>query len=174
MNGICIFEDSGYEGLLPLVYTRPVYRLRSGILNLEEKILHSYPGVNVSLFCRDYLKDVLEEENKYRQVTCKINNLDAEAEGYLFVNGRILEWEPVPLEGPEEVGISSASGGLVYGRLGRERCKELVAKDFVEGKALKKLEGVPKREVSPVLVRYFWDIVKHNREEIKRDWERLF
>ncbi|HHT9152496.1 MAG TPA: putative sugar nucleotidyl transferase [Candidatus Hypogeohydataceae bacterium YC40] len=174
MNGICIFEDSGYEGLLPLVYTRPVYRLRSGILNLEEKILHSYPGVNVSLFCRDYLKDVLEEENKYRQVTCKINNLDAEAEGYLFVNGRILEWESIPLEGPEEVSFSSASGGLVYARLGRERCKELVAKDFVEGKALKKLEGVPKREVSPVLVRYFWDIVKHNREEIKRDWERLF
>ncbi|MBI5125541.1 MAG: hypothetical protein HZA70_04840 [Planctomycetes bacterium] len=166
MNGICIFEDSGYSGLLPLVYTRPVYRLRCGILSLEEKILHQYPGAGVSLFCRDYLADVLKEISKQR-----INTLDTGAGGYLFVNGRLLECEPIPLEGPEEIGLSGNT--LVYARVGKERSRGLLPGDFLEDKALKKLEGIPKREVSPTLVNYFWDIVKHNREEIKKDWQRV-
>ena len=166
MNGICIFEDSGYSGLLPLVYTRPVYQLRCGVLGLEEKILHQYPGASVSLFCRDYLADVLKEISKQR-----INTLDTGAEGYLFVNGRLLECAPIPLEGPEEVGLSDST--LVYARLGKGRFRELEAGDFLEDKALKKLEGLPKREVSPTLINYFWDIIKHNREEIKRDWQRV-
>ena len=170
MNGICIFEDSGYSGLLPLVYTRPVYQLRCGILSLEEKILHQYPGVSVSLFCRDYLKDVLAEKDASTNPH-KINTLDTGAEGYLFVNGKLLECEPIPLEGPEEIGLSGNT--LVYARLGKGRLRELVAGDFLEDKALKKLEGLPKREVRPTLINYFWDIIKHNREEIKKDWQRV-
>lgn len=153
---------------MPLVYTLPVYRLRCGILSLEEKILHQYPGASVSLFCRDYLADVLKEISRQR-----INTIDTGAEGYLFVNGRLLECAPIPLEGPEEIGLSSASGGLVYARLGRKWFKGLEAGDFLEDKALKKLEGLPKREVSPTLINYFWDIIKHNREEIKKDWQRV-
>jgi len=170
MNGICIFEDSGYSGLLPLVYTRPVYQLRCGILSLEEKILHQYPGASVSLFCRDYLKDVLAEKDASTNPH-KINTLDTGAEGYLFVNGRLLECEPIPLEGPEEIGLSGNT--LVYARLGKGRLRELVAGDFLENKALKKLEGLPKREVSPTLVNYFWDIIKHNKEETRKDWQRV-
>ncbi|HHT9154491.1 MAG TPA: putative sugar nucleotidyl transferase [Candidatus Tripitaka sp. YC43] len=166
MNGICIFEDSGYSGLLPLVYTRPVYRLRCGILGLEEKILHQYPGAGVSLFCRDYLADVLKEISKQR-----INTLDTGAGGYLFVNGRLLECEPIPLEGPEEIGLSGNT--LVYARVGKERSRELLPGDFLEDGALKKLGNLPKREVAPTLINYFWDIIKHNREEIKRDWQRV-
>lgn len=166
MNGICIFEDSGYSGLLPLVYTRPVYQLRCGILSLEEKLLHQYPGGSVTLFCRDYLADVLKEISKQR-----INTLDTGTEGYLFVNGRLLECEPIPLEGPEEIGLSGNT--LVYARVGKERSRELLPGDFLENKALEKLEGLPKREVSPTLINYFWDIIKHNREEIKRDWQRV-
>jgi len=166
MNGICIFEDSGYSGLLPLVYTLPVYRLRCGILSLEEKILHQYPGASVSLFCRDYLANVLKEISKQR-----INTLDTRAEGYLFVNGRLLECEPIPLEGPEEIGLSGNT--LVYARVGKERSRELLPGDFLEDKALEKLEGLPRKEVSPTLINYFWDIIKHNKEETKSDWERL-
>ncbi|MDI6760647.1 MAG: putative sugar nucleotidyl transferase [Candidatus Brocadiaceae bacterium] len=166
MNGICIFEDSGYSGLLPLVYTRPVYHLRCGILSLEEKILHQYPGTSVSLFCRDYLADVLKEISKQR-----INTLDTGAEGYLFVNGRLLECEQIPLEGPEEIGLSGNT--LVYARVGKERNRELLPGDFLEDKALEKLEGLPRKEVSPALINYFWDIIKHNKEETKKDWQRV-
>ncbi|MFN3467236.1 MAG: putative sugar nucleotidyl transferase, partial [Candidatus Brocadiales bacterium] len=166
VNGICIFEDSGYSGLLPLAYTRPVYRLRCGILDLEEKILRQYPGAVVSLFCRDYLTGVLGGTGRQR-----INTLDAEAERYLFINGRVLELEAIPPEGPEEIGLSGNT--LVYARLGRKQYRELEAGDFLGDKALKKLEGLPQKGVSPTLISYFWDIVKHNKEEIKKDWERV-
>jgi UDP-N-acetylglucosamine diphosphorylase/glucosamine-1-phosphate N-acetyltransferase len=174
MNGICIFEDSGYSGLLPLVYSRPVYRLRCGILNLREKILHYYPEAVISPFCRNYLAEVLAKGNEPVQgqpAACKINALDAQAERYLFVNGRVLEWEPVPIEGPEEIGLSGNT--LIYARLGRERYRELASEDFLEEKVLKKLEGIATREVKVTLINYFWHLIKHNREEIKRDWERL-
>ncbi len=167
MNGICIFEDSGYSGLLPLVYMKPVCRLRCGILSLEEKILNQYPEATVSLFCRDYLADVLTEEER----SYGINALDVQAECYLFVNGRLLTWEPVPLEGPDEVGLFGST--LVYLRLGKERYRELSPKDFLEGKVLSKLGGVTEKEVDATCASYFWDIIRHNREEIKRDWERL-
>ncbi len=166
MNGICIFEDSGYSGLLPLVYTRPVCQLRCGILSLEEKILHQYPGAGVSLFCRDYLADVLKEISEQR-----INTLDTGAEGYLFVNGRLLGCELIPLEGTEEIGLSGNT--LVYARVGKERSRELLPGDFLEDKALEKLEGLPKKEVAPTLINYFWDIIKHNKEETKKDWQRV-
>lgn len=180
MNGICIFEDDGYSKLLPLVYTRPVYRLRCGILNLEEKILHHYTGASISLFCRDYLTDVLAGGNKSianitqpQHSSYKINVLDPQSKSYLFINGRVLKWETIPLEGPEEIGLSGNT--LVYARLGQERCKGLTAEDFLKDKAREKLEGfgLIKKEVSPMLINYFWDIIKHNKEEIKRDWERV-
>jgi UDP-N-acetylglucosamine diphosphorylase/glucosamine-1-phosphate N-acetyltransferase len=180
MNGICIFEDVGYSKLLPLVYTRPVYRLRCGILNLEEKILHHYPGASVSLYCRDYLKEVLGSGGTLQRTPTlerphppRTNTLDTEVENYLFVNGRVLNWEHLPLEGTEEVGISGNT--LVYVRLGKERYRGLVAEDFLEDRILKKLEGLglAKKEVSPVLINYFWDIIKYNKGELERDWERV-
>ena len=40
IKNICIVEDEKFENLLPLVYMRPVYDLRCGILTLKEKILN--------------------------------------------------------------------------------------------------------------------------------------
>ncbi len=176
MHGVCIFEDSAYTNLLPLVYTRPVYRLRCGIMNPEEKILLGYPEASVSLFCREYLSDISRERagGEFIQLGSEpfgINTLDEKAESYLFINGRVLNWEPVPLEGPEEVGL--AGGTTVYVRLSTKQYSTLSPKDFLEGKVLSKLSGVAEKEVRPTLINYYWDIIKHNKEEIKKDWERL-
>jgi len=38
IDRLCIFEDQHYRKLLPLVYTRPVYELRLGILTLRQKL----------------------------------------------------------------------------------------------------------------------------------------
>ena len=60
---ICLFEDQFYRRLLPLVYTRPAYDLRCGMLTLREKVGKRYPGVRLSLHSRGYLADLLREEN---------------------------------------------------------------------------------------------------------------
>jgi hypothetical protein len=58
-NAICIFEGINYEQLEPLSFPRPVYNLISGITNLKNKILRSYPGTKYSLHCRPYLAPFL-------------------------------------------------------------------------------------------------------------------
>ncbi len=82
---ICIFEGIYYTRLLPLVYMRPTYELRCGILTLKDKILRHFPDAKVSLHCRNYLAEHLAE--LYPQY--EINTISSEDE-CLFINGRIL------------------------------------------------------------------------------------
>jgi hypothetical protein len=63
VDTICIIEGIYYSRLLPLVYFRPTYDLRCGILTLREKIQLSYPDVSIALHTRAYLADSLREKN---------------------------------------------------------------------------------------------------------------
>ena len=85
IKNVCIVEDEKYENLLPLVYMRPVYDLRCGILTLKEKIHNSFPGSKLFLHCREYLSEKVKESNKNIQV----NDLDG-LDSCLFVNGRVI------------------------------------------------------------------------------------
>ena len=62
-ESLCIFEGVHYERLLPLVYMRPTWDLRCGILTIREKIQRCYPGVPLQLHCRGYLTDLIREQN---------------------------------------------------------------------------------------------------------------
>src|ERR1700761_7571132 len=52
---IVLFEDSSYQTLLPLTFTRPVADLRIGILTIAEKWA-KYFKQNYSYHTRDYLR----------------------------------------------------------------------------------------------------------------------
>ena len=60
---ICIFEPRDYHKLLPLVWFRPVFELRCGIVTLRDKIETAYDPLRVSVHCRSYLAQVLKEHN---------------------------------------------------------------------------------------------------------------
>ena len=60
---ICLFEDIYHPNLLPLVYFRPTFNLRCGILSLKEKVQYAYPKADVSLHCRSYLADYMRLRN---------------------------------------------------------------------------------------------------------------
>ncbi|MEK7670611.1 MAG: putative sugar nucleotidyl transferase, partial [Bacteroidota bacterium] len=83
IDTICIFEDPQYVKLLPLVYTRPVYELRCGILTLREKIQRAYPKANVAMLCRPYLAEVVRQQNPKVQVN------EVHASNCLLINGRV-------------------------------------------------------------------------------------
>lgn len=168
MKGICIFEDGGYSGLLPLAYNRASYELRLGMYTLMERILQQYPEkVSVSLFAREYLTDVLEE-----RFPCRINTLDPDADGYLFINGRSLDLPPVPLKGGDEIGVYEDT--LVYARLSKKNFRDLSPDFFTSNKPLKLKEKPPTiRQVELTLANYLWDIVKNNREELGKDLSAL-
>lgn len=164
MKGLCIFEDGGYAGLLPLTYNRASYELRLGMYTLLERILQQYPGrTAVTLFVREYLADVLRERYPHR-----INTLDPDADGYLFINGRNLDLRHIPLDGKDEIGVHKET--LVYARLSKENCQDLSPDFFIDNKPLKLREGqTAAREVEIGLADYTWDIVKSNRAELEKD-----
>src|SRR3989339_351278 len=85
IKNICIVEDNKYENFLPLVYMRPVYDLRCGILTLKEKIKASFPFAEIFLQCRKYLEEKVKESNQ----GLSVNNIDG-LETCLIINGRAI------------------------------------------------------------------------------------
>ena len=100
-QSICIFEDPGYNRLLPLVYMRPTYELRCGITALRQKLVRCYPGVPVTLRSRSYLSDLVRQQNP----GIPVNSVPASS--CLFLNGRVIADESfaaqIPLHGEDTV-----------------------------------------------------------------------
>lgn len=166
MNHICIFEDDKFELLYPLVYSRPVFELRCGMLSLVDRIKRYYRGCEIEVFCREYLAEVYREWKPFR-----VNELDKSAESCLFINGRLLMQEAIPLDGPEEVGIKDDT--IVYMRLNRSNYNALNTRSFLSGD----FKDILKQQINVVecdalFINYFWDLLKENSEQIKKDFKK--
>lgn len=166
---ICIFEDNFYRRLLPLVYFRPVYDLRCGILTLREKILRGHPKDEVSLHCRWYLADVLRETHPGAQ----INSTDSKS--CLFINGRVLADDRF-LRTISESDIDGTmfvhDGSVVAAYLSGERLEALKLK--LDGVlSTSDFGDLQKKEVDVQMIRYPWDLVHRNGEQIAADFNML-
>lgn len=166
MKEIRLFEDASFRTLLPLVYLRPVSALRCGILLLQEKVARRYPKTPLTLYCRNYIADLLKGRDSFG-----INRTTVGKEGAFFLNARILLDKMIPLEGPEEIGVQGDD--IVYARLSQASAKGVTPETFLEGKLLKEVKGVKVRKVKASLMRYPWDLVQANGDEINRDFELL-
>jgi UDP-N-acetylglucosamine diphosphorylase/glucosamine-1-phosphate N-acetyltransferase len=161
---ICIFEDQHYRRLLPLAYTRPVYELRCGVQTLRQKIARQYGPATVSLHCRSYLTDVVRQENPGTRVNT------TEAGGCLFVNGRLLAHrdllKTIPLNGPDEMYVNGDT--LYAARINGDAGSHLRTgnPEVIEPKTF---DGLRKVEVKLAEIRYPWDLVGNNGNEIAAD-----
>ncbi|MFW6108775.1 MAG: putative sugar nucleotidyl transferase, partial [bacterium] len=166
MAVVCVFEDERYCDLLPLVYCRPVYELRCGIASLLEKMQRAYPGQRFALLCREYLAATVAERHDLA-----VNQIPPD-EDILFLNGRLLLDEPVPLDGPEEIGTSN--GSIAYARLRAATAAALSPRSFLQGAVLEALPHTLRHtDVDATLLRYYWEIIDHNEAELVRDIEAL-
>ena len=168
IDRICLFEDPHFRRLLPLVYTRPVYDLRCGMLTLREKVQKHYPKTTIELHARPYLVDLLREQNPGTSVN------RAEGQGCLFLNGRLVASEElsrqIPLDGPDALYTSGEI--LVAARLGGRTLDALRGK-LPEFPEISAFPGLPKTELSPKMVSYPWDLVNFNGAEIVSDFRLL-
>ncbi|HID96151.1 MAG TPA: transferase [Candidatus Latescibacteria bacterium] len=158
---ICIFEDAGFRKLLPLVYTRPVYELRCGVMTLREKIVRQYQGATHLLHCRDYLVDVL------RQSIPEVPVNQLVGDKCLFINGRVLTGSDfgrrIPIEGPDEVYVMGDT--VVAARLSGRSLSEL---DLSKPLGLDLFSG-PRTQIEVDLITYPWDLIHHNTKQIEED-----
>ncbi|MBN2571778.1 MAG: GlmU family protein [Ignavibacteriales bacterium] len=168
-DSICILEGIYYKRLLPLVYLRPTYDLRCGILTIREKIEKCYPNVPIILHSRNYLTDIIRRDNPNHLIN------ELENKSCLFINGRVLAdaefVEKIPLNGPDntlyvnnETIIAARASGSKLDALKRAMNDVFTISDFSD---------LIKKEVDVKVVNYPWDLVSYNGEQIAKDFERL-
>ena len=165
MQHICVFEDSRYSQLVPLVYTRSAFEIRCGLFTLLERTIRHYPNANIALFCRNYLSNILKERYPYR-----VNALYETDDSYLFLNGRVIFSTPIQTEGPEEIGIQDNT--LVYARLRGKNIKKLTHELFLTKNPIELIKStVQVIDVQVPTINYFWDIIKYNASQIEKDFK---
>ncbi len=167
---ICIFEGIYYSRLLPLVFLRPTYELRCGILTLKDKILRHFPDAKVSLHCRNYLAEHLAE--LYPQY--EINTISSEDE-CLFINGRILAendfLEKIDLKNPNDV-LYVNGEYIVAAKVSGSKLNDL-KNSLHDLYTLSDFDGLFKQQVDVKLINYPWDLVNNNADQVKKDFEFL-
>jgi UDP-N-acetylglucosamine diphosphorylase/glucosamine-1-phosphate N-acetyltransferase len=168
---LCLFEDRYYRKLLPLVYLRPVYDLRCGILLLREKIIRRFPKANVNVHTRPYLAESVRRSAP----GIAVNHLPEEADQVLFINGRLLMTDEVAeqLEHEDEDRVYTHEEQVVAVRLSGnnlERVAGLLSDHVFDADDFSHL---PVQEIEATLITYPWELIRHNGEQITADFAHL-
>jgi len=159
---ICLFEDEYSDHLHPLSLTRTVYDLRCGISLLREKIARRFPGSRLHLFCREYLVEVVREA----MPGVPVNAIPAE--NCLLINGRFILGEKFPIFNSREV-IWKKDGEVAAAWITGNRLASLAEiKDGVIPTSW--FDDLPIEEIDGTFIRYPWDLVHRNPEQIRKDF----
>jgi UDP-N-acetylglucosamine diphosphorylase/glucosamine-1-phosphate N-acetyltransferase len=168
MGIIYLYEDEGYRNLLPLTWTRASYDLKCGINSLKGKVLREYEGNDLVLLTRDYLAEVTAEENP----DLKVNQYPSE--GGLFLNGRVLARGlsgQISVDG--EDCVYKSGDEVVAVRVSGANFESLT--DSISDGILSAIPtDLPVKEVEATLVKYSWDLVHHNPDEITAEFEAFY
>ena len=169
---VVLYEDAGWQKLLPLAYIRAVFQLRCGmgdLLSHVRALLRELPAADLSLSCRPGLAGFVQEQTGLR-VNGKL------AGPTLLLNGRAL-WSSLPeWEEDEKPWVGTAEGGTACVFADAELTDALAAECLLEDAAVSRLlEGLPRRDVGGLcrLFSWPWEIVGANADALISGWERL-
>ncbi len=162
---IIIFEDYFVENFYPLTLTRPVFDLKIGTMSNFKRLQKLYPQYELGIFTRKILRNLL-----YEKYAIEINYLDPNADRYLFINGRIVTNEPIPVMGNDEIGIQGET--VSYIRVSKENLKKVP--DFLSKFFMEELPKIETKRTDFFEIKYPWDIIKINGEYILKDFNVFY
>lgn len=148
MNLILFDEVSVWQNLLPLTFTRPVAKLRIGILTIDEKWQAHFKDSTVSFLTQDHLS------KKY--------TLKTESEN-LFINGSVLpdlQLVHIINEIPSNSGLKSEKGLIAY-------------KGTLDGFKKFDLNNAKLYSNSVTSIQHVYDLFKKNGEGIESDFKLI-
>jgi len=171
-----LFEDEDYRNFLPLTHTRPVFELRSGMLNFLERLQKTYAESKILLFAREYLAPTLR-----KRVSFPVNKPERIDDHVLLVNGSLIVNEEVRALAQKKLASKNVLM-LQNHRLAMASLSEEVAKKY--GKELckpltKTLLRKLSRECKTLnaknlpLIDYPWGLVNQNRDLLQKDFARV-
>lgn len=166
-DSICLFEDSTYSQLLPLVYSRPTYDLRCGILTLREKVQHYFPQTPISLHCREYLSELVRQQNPNLSVN------EIKGKSCLFINGRVIVNAELAEQITTDVDTLFVKGeAIVAARVSGSKL-ELLKNKLNDLFTFSDFHDLFKKEVDADFINYPWDLVANNGKQIVSDFNLL-
>ena len=166
---ICLFEDIYHPNLLPLVYFRPTFNLRCGILSLKEKVQYAYPKAEISLHCRSYMADYMRLRNPGHAVN------EITANECLFINGRAIVDEHfaklIPINGISDI-VYVNDDKVVAARVSGQKLRTLKA--HLNGIfSISDFDGMHVQQVDVPMISYPWELIKHNGVQLRSDFNTL-
>jgi UDP-N-acetylglucosamine diphosphorylase/glucosamine-1-phosphate N-acetyltransferase len=161
---VCLFEDHGVADLEPLTLTRPAFELLCGQSSLASKQLRFFNADEPGCLIRQHIADVFRLQYPQKPV----NDLSwLRSAPTLLVNARWLPCPATPLD------LSKPFVGMI----GDEVAFALLPPELLEYCSPNTLDDcletwkttLPHQAASGHLLRYLWEIVALNGEEIERD-----
>ncbi len=159
---LCVFEDSHFKNLLPLVYFRPVWELRCGKRLLIEDTRRHFPEDKLFFKARDYLVQYYLPSGA---------TVDGDrSRDLLFINGRLVMREEIAAElrKLEANRVLIAGEEIVAFRLNQGKSEVYFTGGLLQPeKILSDLENI---ESEAELIRYPWDLIERNGSAIASDF----
>jgi UDP-N-acetylglucosamine diphosphorylase/glucosamine-1-phosphate N-acetyltransferase len=164
---VVIFEDNGYVNLLPLVYIRPVFDLRCGARTLRQRIGTVQGSEDPVLYVRPEIAAAMADNHT------DIGERQGAGSGpTLFINGRCLLFEPVPVAQGNL--IAQAGDQIAYVWADAELACKLSAEVFIKPNQLEQvLASYPTIKADITLINYPWDLVHNNIKALEHDWRQI-
>lgn len=164
---VCLFEDGGVFDLEPLSLTRPVFELLCGLTSLAAKQSRCFPAGPRGVLVRPYLAELC----RLQSPAVPVNDMAWLRTGpIILVNGR---WLPpsVPFAPPELSGpcVALVHDEIAYALVGPEHLADC-SPNTLDDSLTHWKATLPHRAAGGRMVRYPWELVHTNGEQIVADW----
>lgn len=166
---LIVFEDARYDKLLPLVYTRPVFKLRCGFDALLHKLEAAFGRQADAVVVRPALRNAFHHRNERPVIGVDTATDD---DDQLWINGRALVTERFEIP----PGSAVWSGDALLAARIDARTSSILADAVLEGadeirKALGALRSAEIVADAARLIDYPWQLVNATPREIRRAFE---
>ncbi len=163
---ICIFEDTEYKNLEPLVFSRPVYDLLFGFDTLRNRILREFKTKNYSLQCRNYLAESLKNQN-HNILVNEIHESEC-----LFINGRIFKVSELVKILPKKFNenIVYTNGKTIFAAFIKEKTLEEI--NLNNPLSLESFRNIKQKNIELKTINFIWDLIKNNGQAIIEDFNK--
>lgn len=159
---IALFDDAGYQRLLPLTWTRSCCALRCGRSSLLQKARRHIDGKTTGLWVRDALRKVAWASFPFEPAT--------RGQEWCLLNSRALITADIT---PPPAGVAWVDGDALVAAGMRAAAIEKLSPDFFDD-AVRVMDWLSAFEKQPPpqgvqLINYPWDLVAANAEELQRE-----
>jgi UDP-N-acetylglucosamine diphosphorylase/glucosamine-1-phosphate N-acetyltransferase len=165
---VCLFEDARALDLEPLTLTRPVFELLCGLTSLAAKQSRFFPSGPRGVLIRPHLADLY----RLTSSVVPVNDLAwLRAGPTILVNGRWLP-SPTPLRMAEwsRPCLGLIDDEVAFAVVEPEHLADCSANTLDDCLATWRAT-LPARQAGGRLFRHLWEMVQHNGEQIRMDWQ---